>query len=184
MFELAMAQQSSYKVVVRSYFDDMTVQKAQTTDQLYTAYVSDFMTSSDDSSSDDDRARNLRRQASRELLTWCQSYCSNPSYGCKWCKVNDRAYGANCNRYCRRREEEDSDSEDSQVVDVFASYTSDRTLFTPEQDAACAAMLASMVSVKVVQYVFVVHFSLIARIRLTNHSCFVLFYFESAGIGI
>jgi hypothetical protein len=43
LFQLAMAQQSSYKVVVRSYFDDMTVQKTQTTDQLYTAYVSDFI---------------------------------------------------------------------------------------------------------------------------------------------
>jgi hypothetical protein len=88
--------------------------------------------------------RNLR--ASRKIQTYCKTYCNDPKYGCKYCKLNDVTVGANCTNYCHRRESEAASSLPGQDV-LATSYVSNLNFFTPEQEAICAELLATIVSV-------------------------------------
>jgi hypothetical protein len=111
-------------------------------DQLYQGYKSDLMTttSTTTTTGGNNNVRHLRAP-SRELLTWCQTYCPGQ---CSWCKTNDIFFGQNCNNFCRRREEE-AEVRDLQTTDGFASYPSNMTLFTAQQKKDCTLILASLV---------------------------------------
>jgi hypothetical protein len=87
LVELVMAQENyaSYKVVVRSYYEDMTTSEANSMDQIYQEYKDELTTSTTTSTSTNNGTRNLRASA-RELETWCQKYFPGQ---CNWCKTND-----------------------------------------------------------------------------------------------
>jgi hypothetical protein len=147
-----MAQQnySTYKVVVRSYFDGMTASKATSLDLVFEGYKRDFMsttyTTTTTFSNNDLVRRNLR--ASRQLPTWCQVYCPGQ---CSWCKLNDIIFGQNCNNFCRRRGKE-TEPRDLQTSDGLYVFPKNRTLFTAQQNADCTLLLSSLVSTLVLEF--------------------------------
>lgn len=137
-------------VVVRSYYNStgMTNTKASNLNQKFRENLNRY-------SSTTGGTRHLRTDRELQLsssanLEWCRTFCS--SNGCSWCKLNGRLFGADCSRFCRRRtadnqeEGQNRELQTSSTVDGFASYPSDRNRFTAQQDAECAAMMASIVS--------------------------------------
>jgi hypothetical protein len=138
-YAMAQSNYTTYKVVVRSYFSPMTSSKANSLDQLYQGHKSELMTSNS-ATGGNNNGRHLRA-TSRELLTWCQTYCPGQ---CNWCKTNDVYFGQDCDNFCRRRGEE-GEPRDLQTTDGLAIYPSSMALFTAEQKKDCALILASMV---------------------------------------
>jgi hypothetical protein len=131
-----------YKVVVRSYFNntDMDMNKAGIINSKFRQKLGQ------NGGGGNPPNRNLR--ADRELQTtwWCGYYC--PRIGCSWCKINDSIFGQDCNRACRRREEEAEEQQhdrELQTDGMTASFVSDRKKFTSQQNAICNAMIDAMV---------------------------------------
>jgi hypothetical protein len=127
---------ADHRVLVRTFFKDIAPDQAEVINDVMEDILEDYTAVGTVN-------RNLR--ASRELQTFCRTYCNSPKYGCKWCKVNDSTVGADCNNYCRRRESEAASSLPGKDV-LATTYVNNRNLFTPEQDATCAELLAIIVS--------------------------------------
>jgi hypothetical protein len=128
---------TDHRVLVRTFFKEIEPNQAEVIDVVMEDTLDNYTATGTVS-------RKLR--ASRELQTFCRTYCNDPRYGCKWCKLNDIAFGTNCNNYCRRRESEAASSLPGSDV-LATSYVSNPNFFTPEQDATCAELLATIVSV-------------------------------------
>lgn len=149
---------ANHRVLVRTFYEEMTPAQAQGINFVLEETLEDFTMVVPS-------VRKLR--ASRDLQSFCRAHCNDPRYGCKWCKVNDVYSGADCNRYCRRREAEGVNLLPGNDA-LATGYVSNRNQFTPEQDETCAKLLASIVSTK-----DVIHFTRGYNIILIANSSFV-----------
>jgi hypothetical protein len=127
---------AKHRVLVRTFFKDIVPRQAQ----LINVVMEDTLVNY---TAVGTANRNLR--TSRELQTFCKTYCNDPKYGCKYCKLNDVTVGADCNNYCHRRESEAASSLPGNDV-LATTYVNNRNLFTPQQDGTCAELLATIVS--------------------------------------
>jgi hypothetical protein len=96
-----------------------------------------------------ERRRQLRTKASRGLQGFCQKYCYDVRYGCRYCKLNDVFAGADCTNFCRRRDEERKEMSSRNLLEdeLDKSYSSDLESFNEQQKKDCDALLSSIVSV-------------------------------------
>jgi hypothetical protein len=128
---------SGYRVVLRTIYDTVSSGQIEEINKEVEQELNEYVTTTREG--DGDRHRQLRTAASRDLQGFCQKYCFDARYGCRWCKLNDIFFGADCSNVCRRRGLLEDELDES--------YSSDVESFTEQQQKDCNALLSSMVSV-------------------------------------